>query len=186
MNKNELRIIMKEKRHKLLSEEIAQKSSIISDRLFAMPEFRAAKTVMVYCSSFNEVRTDRIISVLFEQNKRVVLPISNTDTETLTLSYLAAENALKKGAYGIYEPETIKETSYDDIDLVLVPGIVFDCNCRRIGFGKGYYDKLLCDMRAFKAGLCYDFQLIENINADSHDVALDAVITEERIIRNAV
>ena len=93
---------------------------------------------------------------------------------------------LKKGAYGIYEPETISEASCDDIDFVLVPGIVFDYNCRRIGFGKGYYDKLLCDMRAFKAGLCYDFQLVESINADRHDVALDAIITEERIIRNAV
>ena len=73
----------------------------------------------------------------------------------------------------------------EDISLVLVPGTAFDMQMNRMGFGKGYYDKLLERLSAIKAGLCYDFQLLSEIPHSAHDIPMDIIITEERIISNA-
>lgn len=183
MDKNLIREKMKKLRRSLTAEEIAQKSEIISDKLFMQSVFSDAETVMVYLSAFKEVDTAPIIQKLYKLNKKVIVPISNTETETITLSYLRSSSFMRKGAYGIWEPETIIPANETDLDIVLTPGLAFDKSCRRIGFGKGYYDKLLCRTDAYKIGLCYDFQLTESILTDRHDIPMDMIITEKNIIR---
>lgn len=183
MDKNLIREEMKKKRRMLTAEEITRKSESICNTLFMQEQFVNTKTAAVYLSSFREVDTAEIVKRLFEQNKRVVVPVSNTDTETITLSYLDSLSELKKGAYGILEPETVKPVDENEPDLIIVPGIAFDRQCRRIGFGKGYYDKLLKSTQAFTVGLCYEFQLLGEIPADSHDIPMDMVITEKQILR---
>lgn len=185
MEKEALRTLMREKRRTLSVDEINGKSCIIEKKLFNIDEFLRSKTVMVYLSSFNEVSTDGIINRLFKDKKRIAVPISNTISQTLTLSYLESTEEFVKGAYGIREPSVIRECKPEDIDVILVPGIAFDIHGNRIGFGKGYYDKLLSCSGSVKIGLCYDFQLIPSIESDKHDIPMDIIITEERIIRNA-
>lgn len=89
---------------------------------------------------------------------------------------------MEKGAYGILEPKTVRKADENNIDVILVPGLAFDRNGGRMGFGKGYYDRLLESSKAVKIGLCYDFQILEKIPTESHDVPMNFVITEKEIL----
>ena len=160
-------------------------SAEITSALFSLDCFKNANTVMVYLSAFKEVDTAEIVEVLVKSRKKIVVPVCNVDDCTITPSYISGFCDMHKGAYGIWEPNSIKEADVCDIDLIIVPGIAFDTKCNRCGFGKGYYDKLLCTSRAVKIGLCYDFQVVDNLSCDEYDVPMDIVITERRII-NAV
>ena len=176
---------MKKLRKELLTEEIAQKSAEITSVLFSLDCFKNAKTVMVYLSAFKEVDTSTVIERLRNDGKKIVVPISNTDTFTITPSYINGFEDMHKGAYGIWEPDVVKEAAVGDIDLIIVPGIAFDERANRCGFGKGYYDRLLSESRAVKIGLCYDFQIVGELETDEYDIPMDMVISERRII-NAV
>lgn len=183
MEKNEIRQLIKEKRTKMSKTEVLEKSRIIHQKLLTIEEFLSATTVMVYLSAFNEVDTTEIVQVLLASAKRVVIPVSDTSTETIIPSYITSMDELQKGAYGILEPISIRKAQIADIDCILVPGIAFDMQRNRMGFGKGYYDKLLCLSDAAKIGLCYDFQLQKNISTEEHDIPMDLIVTEERILR---
>ncbi len=182
ISKNELREQMKKKRRMLTKEEIIEKSEAITDRLFCMADINSAETIMVYLSAFKEPNTLGIIKKLEAMGKNIVVPVSDTDTCTITPSYIDGTDELAKGAYGILEPTEIKKAKVEDIDIVLVPGLAFDEKCHRCGFGKGYYDRLLYKSRAKKVALCYDFQVISEIETDKYDIPMDCIITERRTI----
>ena len=89
---------------------------------------------------------------------------------------------LRKSDMGIWEPETQREY-LKTIDLAIVPGIAFDKKKNRMGRGKGYYDRYLQNKNIVKIGIGFDFQLLENLPVDAHDVALDIIITPNYLIR---
>lgn len=165
----------------MTADEVLEKSARIQKQLFSFDKYVIAKTVMLYVSAFNEPSTIEIIKDAIEQKKRVVLPVSDTATETIVLSYLDSLDDLEKGAYGILEPRTIKKADISDIDFILVPGLAFDKNGNRMGFGKGYYDKLLCKTNAEKTALCYEFQLFDEIPAGEYDIPMNTIITEDKL-----
>ncbi|MDO5396462.1 MAG: 5-formyltetrahydrofolate cyclo-ligase [bacterium] len=185
MKKAELREYVKGLRRTLAEEEIKARSAEITEALFSLEVMNNADTVMVYISAFKEVDTRGIIEKLSAAHRKIVVPVSNTANCTITPSYIDGMSGLKKGAYGILEPVNIREAELSDIDVMLVPGIVFDERCSRCGFGKGYYDRLLDGCGAVKIGLCYDFQVVKEIETDANDIPMDMVVTERRII-NAV
>jgi len=185
MDKQTAREMMKKLRRELSAEEIQKKSTEITSVLFSLDCFKNADTVMVYLSAFKEVDTSEIVEELIRLGKKIVVPVCNVETCTITPSYISGFCDMHKGVYGIWEPNSVKEASVSDIDLVIVPGIAFDIKGSRCGFGKGYYDKLLCKSNAVKIGLCYDFQVVDKLDCDKYDIAMDMVITERRII-NAV
>lgn len=172
---------MRRLRREMTEKEVSEKSKKIQRLLFEFDRYKNAKTVMVFISAFKEPSTAEIISDAFKSGKRVVVPVSDTKTETIILSYLDNTGDLKKGAYGILEPPVIKPADAADIDFILVPGLAFDRHGNRMGFGKGYYDKLLCSSAAEKTALCYSFQLLDKIPSDAHDVLMNTIITEEKI-----
>ncbi len=180
-DKNELRAQMKEKRKNLTHSEIEEKSARICSFVTGSDVYKRAECVCVYMAAFNEPRTMGIIQKAISDGKRVCVPITDIESGTLTLSYITGLSDLKRGAYGIYEPTVICAADSSDVDLILVPGIAFDSTGNRIGFGKGFYDKLLCGCGAVKAGICYDFQICPPINKDIYDVPMDIIITEEGI-----
>lgn len=172
---------MRAMRRAITADEVKEKSAQIQKQLFSFEKYINAKTVMLYISAFKEPSTTEIITDALNSGKRVVVPVSDTQTETIILSYLGDISDLQKGAYGILEPKTIKPADAADIDFVLIPGLAFDKHGNRMGFGKGYYDKLLCSTAAEKTALCYEFQLFNAIPASSHDVPMNTIITEENI-----
>ena len=89
---------------------------------------------------------------------------------------------LAPGAYGILEPETVVPVAPERLDLVLVPGVAFDKNGGRIGFGKGYYDRFLQKTSAKTVALCYGFQIVPDCFSESEDYPMDYIVTEDEVI----
>lgn len=184
MNKNEIRKLLKNKRLNLSKEEVLAKSELIKNRLFQINEFKKTKNILFYVSYDGEVFTHNAIKEALI-DKKVVVPISKKADYSLILSKLNSFKDLQDGQYGILEPkkEKIKEISIDKIDLAIVPGIAFDLNGNRIGHGKGYYDRLLKNIKAPIIGLAYEFQIIQKIPIDDYDKQVDIIITEKRVIK---
>jgi len=178
-----LRKEIKEKRRKHIKEEQRKKSKEIKEKLLSVKEYREAKTVLFYVSYNGEVFTHEMIKEALK-DKKIVVPISNVETQTLCLSILESWDDLEPSSYSILEPkkECIREISIDEIDIVIVPGVAFDLNGNRMGHGKGYYDKLLAKIKTTTIGLCFEFQLVEKIQTESHDKPVDIIITENRTI----
>lgn len=182
MIKDEIREDMRAKRRALSKDDVKVKSDEIRQRLFRVESVKSAETVCTFISAFKEPDTVEIIKELWKQGKKVVVPITDIESGTLSLSYISSMDDMTKGAYGILEPKTVHTADETDIDVILVPGLAFDRNGERMGFGKGYYDRLLENSKAVKIGLCYDFQILEKIPTESHDVPMNFIITEKEIL----
>jgi len=177
-----------EKRNSLPKEEIREKSIKIKNNLFSLKEFNVAKNIMLYVSFNTEADTQKIIKELLnKKEKTIVVPYVIKGDFKLHLSELKSFNELKPKTFGILEPREmyIREFNPDMLDLVIVPGIAFDKKGHRIGYGYGYYDRFLKTIKkkAVKIGLAFDFQLIESIPEEEHDVPMNIVVTDKEILR---
>jgi len=183
--KEDLRRRIMKKRSVVSTLELMEKSAKIKHRIFEMALFRNAQTILFYVSYDNEVYTHDMIKESMSMGKTVVVPKSVTKDNTLILSKLIDWNDLEVGAYNILEPkqESIKEVPVESIDLILVPGVVFDIHGNRIGHGKGYYDRLLNDTQNVPhIGLAFEFQIVDAVPTEGHDLPVDIIVTEKRII----
>jgi len=186
--KQNLKQEISNKRKSLTKEDIKEKSSKIKDNLYSLDEFKKAKNIMFYVSFNNEVNTTGLIKeLLIKKGKNVIVPYVIKNNPILQLSELKNINELTAKTFGILEPKEnyIREFSHKKIDLVILPGVVFDQNGHRIGYGYGYYDRFLKKLNSdvVKIGFAFDFQLIEKIPEERHDVPVDIVITEERVLK---
>ena len=152
-----------------------RQSAEIVAALEAHPAFRAANTILLYHSLKDEVDTHAFIRK-WSREKRILLPVVTGDDLELRL-YTGPED-LTIGAYGIEEPTGALFTDYSAIDLIVVPGVAFDRNGNRLGRGKGYYDRLLPRIpSAYKIGICFPFQLVDEVPAEPFDIRMDEIIT---------
>jgi 5-formyltetrahydrofolate cyclo-ligase len=102
---------------------------------------------------------------------------------------VSGQGDLVRGAFGIFEPaRECPVHPAEEADIIVIPGIAFDTEGRRIGYGKGYYDKALHHLegKGRLVGFCYDFQLVDRIAGEPHDVLMDMIITERRVIRTRI
>ena len=175
--KNRIRRELLEKRKKLPKEEVLEKSNEIILKLVSLKIFERAKKIMCYVSFNNEVYTHSFIKEYMKE-KDIAVPVIRENE--IFLSYVK-EWEMKKGKYGILEPKNIEYADEKEIEIAIIPGIAFDVNGNRIGYGKGYFDRLLRKMKAIKIAVAFDFQVLEELPVESHDVKMDAVITEKRI-----
>ena len=155
--------------------EKSRKSAIIKDRLFKEEEFKKAKLVMVYVSLKDEVDTLTIIDETLKMGKRVCVPVISKEAKRLIAGEIKdRQEDLESQHFGIYQPKNghVREVPLCDIDLVIVPGIAFDKHNVRLGRGHGYYDRFLSGLpsAAKTIGLAFDFQLIEKLPQDPHDI----------------
>lgn len=156
-------------------EEAKQKeSAAIWEQVEKDPFFRQSRCIFIYWSLPDEVLTPDFIRK-WKGEKRFVLPCVVGDE--LELKYFEEENALHEGEnFLIPEPSGEALQDYSAIDLAVVPGMAFDADKRRLGRGKGYYDKTLCRIQAPKFGVCYSFQFVETVPTDSFDIPMDKVV----------
>lgn len=166
------------------TDEVEFKSQNVWRNLKIFDLFQRANNVSIYMSFNNEVTTPFMIDQSMEIGKKIFLP--KIIKENVYLNIYKKNDFLEKGAYGIYEPESapMNDDFVYEIDLWLIPGVVFDLFGNRIGFGKGYYDKLLqkTDMSK-RVGLCYDFQVVDKIPVSEWDQKMGWIITESKIIK---
>ena len=176
-----------EKRKNLSEEEALEQSKKIIDNLKQLKEFQSAKNILFYVSCNNEVDTQGIITELLGQKeKNIIVPYTIKNKPAIFLSELRDFIELETKTFGILEPKEkyTREFDKEKLDLVIVPGIVFDKKGYRIGYGYGYYDRFLKTIKKdiVKIGLAFGFQLIGKVPEEEHDVPLDIIVTEKEFV----
>ena len=178
--KNQLKESILEKRDSLSEEEILEKSNKIKNNLFNLTQYKNSKTIMFFVSFKSEVDTHNMIGEALK-NKTIVIP--KVVSHEIEPSVIIDFDNLVPGKFGILEPIEAMKIANKNINLILVPGIVFDKKGHRIGYGFGFYDKFLAKVpKAIKIGLAFDFQFVDQIPAEMHDVHVHLIVTEKRVV----
>lgn len=149
--------------------------------------YKNARNIFIYISFSNEINTINIIKKALEDKKDVFIPKIYKTNKSMKAIKLNSFDDLKKNSMGILEPiDDSKYIEKENIDLIVVPGVVFDKDCNRIGYGGGYYDRYLKDIayKNNKVVLAYDLQVIDKIESEEHDIKVDYIITNTKIIKN--
>lgn len=186
--RKELRKTTLARRDKLSRSVLEDKSSLIRARLLAMEEFRGVSFVMIYLNYRSEVITRPLIAALQYQGIKVAAPVTDPRHHRLT-PYLIenGDEDLIPGYRNIPEPDfrRMPELAPAELDIVLVPGSVFDPAGGRLGYGGGFYDRFLSREapQASTVGLAYELQIVKRVPLQQHDVLLDRVVTEERLLK---
>lgn len=173
-------------RQSLDSEKVATKSKIICEKIAALKSFREANTVMGYLPFRNETDPTLLFPLLWEQGKKVVIPVCDPTRVALIPSLLNnPEEDLQPGTWGILEPKPscLRPVPLEKIDFVIIPGVAFDCAGNRLGYGGGYYDRFLPLLRSDtrKVAVAFQLQVVGTLVPDRFDRPVDMVVTEEKI-----
>lgn len=178
MDKREIRKNIKGMRLSLTNDEKQSAASKVFSRLEDLNIFQSAKNILIYYSLPDELPTVQIIEQWCDKKKLYLPRVAGDDLEILPYH----RECLNVGSYDIEEPTGADIVSIDVIDLVIVPAVAFDRRGYRLGRGKGYYDRLLSCAKVIKVGVGYDFQLMESVPVESHDVPMDIVITPSELL----
>ncbi len=171
----------------LSDEDYKLKSSIITDKFLRCDEYKDAETIFIYYPFRKEINTRIIIKDALSKNKKIVLPkVSGSEIKLFFITDIKKD--LKPGSFSILEPDISQcmEADLKSIDLVIVPGLCFDLNFNRIGYGGGFYDRILkkLNSKINIIALAFDLQIFNNIPACSHDQKVDIIMTESNIYRD--
>lgn len=185
--KEYLRKLLLEKRSKLTAEEAKEKSISIIGKLKELDCFKEASVILAYTSIRNEVDTSKFIKDCLNRGRMLCLPMVLKNERKFEIYKINDLNRdLHTGCYGINEPIPIiqNKLSPRDIELVVVPGIGFDIEKNRLGYGKGYYDRFLTELcpKAIKIGLTYDSLILTKLPTGKYDIKMDIIVTEKRVI----
>lgn len=174
-----LRETMLQQRLALIPEEVTAASEAIAGKLNELMPLARAKNIMGFWAIKNEVDLSGFLKDQSNQGKTILLPRINPQKELEAIAY-RGDQWLTRGSFGI--PEPVGEAfPADDIDAILVPGLVFDGRGYRLGYGKGYYDRFLAHIRedAFICGVCYEFQVVDDVFPHEKDVPLHWIVTDK-------
>jgi 5-formyltetrahydrofolate cyclo-ligase len=184
MPKRTLRQHILTQRRALSHEQWRTASRLAQQRLVSLEEFARAECIALYAPAHNETDTAEILAKALAAGKRVLYPA--VCGSQMVFRQVQGMECLAEGCFGILEPcPTGNDHQADEPDLIIVPGVAFDLSGHRIGYGKGFYDRFLQhpDRTAHLVGFCHDFQLIGGeIPAESHDVRMELVVTDQRIV----
>lgn len=170
---------MLEKRKALSEDDCSEKSLLIQRNLLSTEQYAYSKVIALYSSIHNEVDTGLVISDALSSGKTVLLP--SISSGEMFFRELSDMKKLRKGQYGIMEPGEYGMVFDPGLaDMLILPGVAFDLNGHRIGYGKGYYDRTLHNLEGSGklVAICYDFQLVDEIAGEPHDIRVDMIITE--------
>lgn len=163
-----------------------EKDAAITQRIIRLPEFTDAKTIFFYASFRSEADTIEMIKISLSHGKQVILPKVDKENKKLLLYKIKDINELTKGYMGILEPSVSEGRliGLDDIDLIIIPGAAFDISGSRLGYGAGFYDRLLAGIKKKIPIIApaYEEQIVENISSEPHDVKVTKVITDRKVI----
>jgi 5-formyltetrahydrofolate cyclo-ligase len=173
--------LLAQRRH-LSAESCIRLSLLIQAHFLASDAYRQAGSIGMYSPVLNEAQTELVARRCLADSKRLSYP--RVRGMTLEFVEVLGADELAPGSYGILEPTGGCLVPCTEIDLLVVPGVAFDLSGHRLGFGKGYYDRTLaqCLPAMERVGFAYDFQVIEQLPADSHDCRLTRLVTEQRML----
>ncbi|WP_152801243.1 5-formyltetrahydrofolate cyclo-ligase [Alkalibaculum sporogenes] len=182
MNKKDLRGKVLELRNSISDEEILNRSTILMNKIKKMEVFNDSKTILIYVSFDKEIDTHDMIKDCLKIGKNVVTPICNTKDRTLILGKTSMfPEGFHKTKYGILEldPKECDHVNIKEIDLIIMPGVAFTKKGERLGYGAGYYDKLLAQksLHTITVAPVFEEFIFEDIPTDKHDMLIDYIIS---------
>jgi 5-formyltetrahydrofolate cyclo-ligase len=164
-----------------------RKDGLIYDRLINLEFFHESQRILFYVSFGSEVDTTALIEYALSKGKTVAVPKVIKDTSQIEVYRITDLKELVTGAFGIPEPLGGDKIEPTLMDMIVVPCVAFDEQCNRLGFGKGYYDRLLAPLKATKScifvALAYEEQVVGQIPTEPHDIMMDLVVTDKRILQ---
>lgn len=192
--KRQLRKDFIEKRDAIHPEQKRLKEAAIEKRLFSLGEFKRAASLLLYVSFRSEVNTMNYLEDILSLGKRLILPRVDAKRKSLRLFEIRSVSDLSPGYMGILEPAIVSgnEVSLNNVDIVIIPGTGFDTSGSRIGYGGGYYDRLLSyeskqlarvERHIMTIALAFEEQVGTHIPSEPHDIKVDIIVTEKRTIR---
>ncbi len=185
MRKKLLRGQILDKRKNLSEKSHKDYSKTIINNIIESDFYRKAKIIMCFISFGNEVDTHDFIKYSLDNNKEIAVPITFPENRELKPSLLKSFDELEPGFYDILTPkeEFIRFIDPNDLDLIIVPGVVFDRNGYRVGYGGGYYDRFLAKLPGVpRLAISFDLQIIDQVPREDFDIPVDYIYTEKQII----
>ncbi|MBQ9638116.1 MAG: 5-formyltetrahydrofolate cyclo-ligase [Bacteroidales bacterium] len=181
MDKQQLRKEIRAEKRAMPPAKKELQSQQVMARVEQLPAFNSASVVLLYWSMDDEVATHSFVDRWY-RSKTLLLPC--VDGDLLRLRQYTGATCMQAGPqFGIGEPTGKEYTELQRIDLIVVPGVAFDRECNRMGRGRGFYDRLLSTTeRAIKIGVGFDFQLLDTIPTEAHDIRMNFVVTPREII----
>ena len=175
MDKKELRDYIRKFKRAMTKEEIEAKSEKLGELFLASPLYKQAKNIYGYLPYNQEVRTTAMLEQAQKDGKRIAVPKILGDT--MIFVWLDDLSAVERGYSGIPEPIDLTPVADDPTALVLMPGMAFDSEGHRCGYGGGFYDKFLASEPEHPTlALCYDFQVLPHLETDDYDIPVDCVL----------
>lgn len=184
--KKEIRKEMCKKREALSLETVKQKSAEIQKKVLQIPEYKEADHILLYADFRHEVMTKDLFMAAIRDKKKVYFPKCQRNGNHMDFYQVISVMQLEDGMWGVKEPREDNQHKYhyfqEENTLAIVPGVAFDIQGYRIGYGKGYYDTFFADKRAVTlVGLAYAQQLSDKVPHEQHDLKMDKIVTEEII-----
>lgn len=188
LNKKELRKKVLEARETISDEELDRRSKIILEKVKEIDAFKKSKTIMIYVSYGKEINTHNFIPECISMGKNVITPICRYSDRTLILGKTKSfPEGFRMTKYGILEldPDECEQVDAKDIDLIIMPGVAFTERGDRMGYGGGYYDRLLSSASKNLVTIAPVLQefIFDEIPLEEHDIPMDYVITEEKVFK---
>lgn len=168
-------------RDSLLPGQRTAKSREIEERLFSLPEFTSARTVMFFASFQSEVETGPMIRRALHFGKRVILP-KVKGQELALFEIKDFDKDVSPGAWGIPEPVESHPIDLVEIDLIVTPGAAFDERGNRVGYGAGFYDRILPLYKGVTVALAFEVQIVPDVPVSTHDIPVKKIVTEKKVI----
>ena len=175
MDKKALRAEIRAKKRAMTAQEIEEKSAALAKAFYETAEYKNAKTIYGYLPYNQDVRTTQMLAHALADGKQVAVPkVYGDEMKFILLSDLSQ---VAKGYAGIPEPIADGPVAADPTALVLMPGLAFDPEGHRLGYGGGFYDKFLAAEPDHPTlALCYDFQMLLHLDTESYDIPVDRVL----------
>ena len=175
MDKTALRKTIRDQKRAMTPEQIEEKSRLLAQKFFASEAYQKASAIYGYLPYNQEVRTVAMLEQALRDGKRVAVP--KCYGEEMRFLWMHDLSLVEKGYAGIPEPIADEPVADDKTALVLMPGLAFDPQGHRIGYGGGFYDRFLeQEPNHPTLALCYDFQMLEHLETESHDIPVDIVL----------
>ncbi len=186
--KSDLRTTVLAQRDAIPESQRLSRSLAMSQKVLALPEFVAANVVMAYMSMGSEIDTQAIVEAILERGSQLVLPRVDRTTKMLALHGVRdLQHDLKPGIWGIREPDPVhcQIVPLSRVDFILMPGAVFDRQRHRLGYGGGFYDKLLVlpGRHAITVAVAFEEQLVSEVPMEPHDFSVDILVSDHDLYR---
>ncbi|MGG1697285.1 5-formyltetrahydrofolate cyclo-ligase [Bacillus zhangzhouensis] len=166
------------------SEEFKRNAAVLYEHLFQLTAWKQAKTIALTMSRGKEVPTRPLIEKAWEEGKTVCVPTCFPESKEMIFYQYTPQTKMNSSYFGLTEPdpETSAAVHKEAIDLMIVPGVCFDHQGYRIGYGGGYYDRYLVDYQGETLALCLSVQQIEHVPAETHDMPVSIIVSEKGVM----